>query len=284
MTAGITVLGEFACFGGVQGFYQHDSKAIGAPMRFGVYRPPQAAQHPVPMLFFLAGLACNEEVFPSKAGAQRDAAEHGVMLVSPDTSPRRTGLPGATGEWDVGEGASFYVDATRAPWSQRFRMETWLTDELPTLLASRFPARADRIGVFGHSMGGHGALVLGLRNPKCFGSVSALAPVCAASQSPWGRKAFQRYFGDDPEAAQSHDAVELVRAGARVPHLLVDVGTADRFIDEQLKPGLLEQACQEHGQPLTLRRHAGYDHSYFFVSSFVGEHVAHHAGVLGVSE
>jgi len=275
--AGITVLSEFACFGGVQGFYQHDSKVVGAPMRFGVYRPPQASQGPVPVLIFLAGLACNEEIFPTKTGAQRYAAEHGMLLVSPDTSPRRTGLPGATGEWDVGEGASFYVDAIRAPWSQRFLMESWLTKELPELLASNFPAQSDRLGVFGHSMGGHGALTLALRNPKCFRSVSALAPVCSASRAPWGRKAFQRYFGNDPEAAQSHDAVELVRAGARSAHMLVDVGTVDRFVDEQLMPGLLEQACADRGQPLTLRRQAGYDHSYFFVSSFMADHVAHHA-------
>lgn len=275
--AGITTLGEFTCFGGVQGFYQHDSTVVGAPMRFGVYRPPQASSGPVPMLYFLAGLACNEEIFPSKAGAQRYAAEHGLMLVSPDTSPRRTGLPGATGEWDVGEGASFYVDALQAPWSQRFRMETWLTRELPEVLASHFPARADHLGVMGHSMGGHGALVLALRNPKRFTSVSALAPVCSASRAPWGRKAFQRYFGSDPEAALSHDAVELIRAGARTAHLLVDVGAADRFAGEQLMPGLLEQACTQAGQPLTLRRPAGYDHSYFFVSSLMAEHVAHHA-------
>lgn len=276
----IKVLGEFACFGGVQGFYQHDSSVIGLPMRFGVFRPPLAAQKPVPVLYFLAGLACNEEIFPTKAGAQRYAAEHGLMLVSPDTSPRRTGIPGATGEWDVGEGASFYVDAIRQPWAQHFRMERWLTEELPAVLATNFPARPDRLGVFGHSMGGHGALVLALRNPQRFQSVSALAPVCSASRAPWGRKAFERYFGDDPEASQSHDAVELVRAGARSAHILVDVGSADRFVGEQLMPDLLQQACTERDQPLTLRRQPGYDHSYFFVSSFVADHLAHHAQAL----
>jgi S-formylglutathione hydrolase len=275
--AGITVLGEFACFGGVQGFYQHDSATIGLPMRFGVYRPPQAAQRSAPMLYLLAGLACNEEIFPTKAGAQRYAAEHGLMLITPDTSPRRTGIPGATGEWDVGEGASFYVDAIKPPWSQRFRMERWLTEELPEVVAERFNGRVDRLGVSGHSMGGHGALVLALRNPRRFRSVSAFAPVCSASRAPWGKKAFERYFGSDPEASLSHDAVELVRAGARSAHMLIDVGTKDRFVDEQLMPELLQQVCDASGQPLTLRRQPNYDHSYFFVSSFAADHGVHHA-------
>lgn len=278
--SGPTVLGEFDCFGGVQGFYQHLSTAVGLPMRFGVYRPPEAFRQPVPMLYLLAGLACNEETFATKAGAQRCAAEHGLVLVSPDTSPRRTGVPGATGEWDVGEGASFYVDAIRPPWAQRFRMEHWLTVELPEVLASHFAVRLDRLGITGHSMGGHGALTLALRHPQRFQSVSAFAQVCSASRAPWGRKAFERYFGDDPEARLSNDAVELLRAGARSAHMLVDVGSADRFLAEQLMPDLLEQACREGGQGLTLRRQPGHDHSYFFVSTFMADHIAHHAQAL----
>jgi S-formylglutathione hydrolase len=249
-------------------------------MRFGVYRPPQAAGVAVPVLLCLAGLTCNEETFAIKAGAQRHAAEHGLMLVTPDTSPRHTGIAHATEDWDFGEGASFYLDATQGAWASRFRMESWIVQELLPLLRAKFPAQVDRLGVCGHSMGGHGALTLALRHPALFTSVSAFAPVCAASRVPWGEKAFKRYLGEDRAAWAAHDAAALIEAGARLPPLLVDQGQADKFLQEQLQPERLEAACAHAGQPLTLRRHAGYDHGYWFIQSFVAEHVAHHAAAL----
>jgi S-formylglutathione hydrolase len=276
----VTVLSEHACFGGVQGFYEHVSAACNGPMRFGVYRPPQAAGVAVPVLLCLAGLTCTEETFAIKAGAQRHAAEHGLMLVTPDTSPRHTGLAHATDDWDFGEGAGFYLDATQGPWASRFRMESWIVEELLPLLRTRFPAQVERLGVCGHSMGGHGALTLALRHPALFTSVSAFAPICAPSRVPWGEKAFKRYLGEDRAAWAAHDATALIEAGARLPPLLVDQGMADKFLQEQLQPERLEAACAHAGQLLTLRRHAGYDHGYWFIQSFVGEHVAHHAGAL----
>jgi S-formylglutathione hydrolase len=276
----INVLGEHTCFDGLQGFYEHASRVCGGPMRFGVYRPPQAAGVKVPVLLCLAGLTSNEETFAIKAGAQRHAAEHGLMLVTPDTSPRHTGIPGATNDWDFGEGAGFYLDAKQGPWSARFRMETWLIDELLPLLRAQFPARTDRMGVCGHSMGGHGALTLAARHPALFASVSAFAPICAPSRVPWGEKAFKRYLGEDRAAWAAHDAVALIEAGSRLPPLRVDQGLADKFLQEQLQPERLEAACAHAGQSLTLRRHAGYDHGYFFIQSFIAEHVAHHAAAL----
>ncbi len=273
-------LSEHGCFGGVQGFYRHDSAAIGLPMRLGVYRPPQAAQGPVPALIYLAGLTCNEETFAIKAGAQRWAAELGLMLVTPDTSPRDTGVPGADAAWDFGTGAGFYLDATQAPWATHWRMESYVTQELPALLAAHFALRADRIGLFGHSMGGHGALTLALRHPGLYRSVSALAPIAAPMQCPWGVKAFGGYLGEDRSAWAAHDATELIQAGARVPPLLVDQGLADKFLAEQLHPHRFEAACQAAGQPLTLRRHAGYDHGYYFIASMVADHLRHHAAAL----
>ncbi len=270
-------ISEHASFGGVQGFYRHDSAVIGLPMRFAVYRPPQAAQGPVPALFYLAGLTCTEETFPIKAGAQQAAAELGLMLVAPDTSPRSTGVDGATHDWDFGEGAGFYLDATEAPWRTHWQMERYLTEELRALVLARFPARAERLGIFGHSMGGHGALTLALRHPQLFRSVSAFAPICAPSRCPWGVKAFTGYLGADRARWAAHDAVEQIAAGRRLPPLLVDQGLADKFLAEQLHPHLLEQACAAAGQPLTLRRHEGYDHGYYFVSSFMADHLRHHA-------
>ena len=278
--ADLTVISEHACFGGVQGFYEHASAACDGPMRFGVYRPPQAAGVAVPVLLCLAGLTSNEETFAVKAGAQRHAAEHGLMLVTPDTSPRHTGLAHATEDWDFGEGAGFYLDATQSPWASRFRTESWIVEELLPLLRAKFPAQVDRLGVCGHSMGGHGALTLALRHPALFTSVSAFAPICAASRVPWGEKAFRRFLGEDRAAWTAHDATALIEAGARLPPLLVDQGLADKFLQEQLQPERLEAACAHAGQPLTLRRHAGYDHGYWFIQSFVAEHVAHHAAAL----
>ena len=276
----VTTLSEHACFGGVQGFYQHDSATIGLPMRFGVYVPPQAQAGPVPVLTYLAGLTCNEETFAIKAGAQRLAAELGLMVVTPDTSPRGTGIEGAAAAWDFGTAAGFYLDATAAPWARHWRMESWLMNELPGVLAARFAVRPGPQGLFGHSMGGHGALTLALRHPGRFASVSALAPICAPTQCPWGVKAFTGYLGEDRAAWAAHDATELVKAGARVPPLLLDQGLADKFLAEQLKPELFEAACAAAGQPLTLRRHAGCDHGYYFIQSVVADHLRHHAQAL----
>ena len=277
----VETLSEHACFGGMQGFYRHASSEIGLPMRFGVYLPPQAiAGARVPALVWLAGLTCTEETFAIKAGAQRAAAELGVMLVTPDTSPRDTGVAGADAHWDFGNGAGFYLDATQAPWAERWRMESYVTRELPELLAAHFPWRRDRLGLFGHSMGGHGALTLALRHPGLFRSVSAFAPVAAPMQSPWGVKAFTNYLGDDRAAWAAHDATELVKSGARAPALLVDQGLADKFLAEQLHIDHFETACRQAGQSLTVRRHQGYDHGYFFIASFVEDHLRFHADAL----
>ncbi|MDP3834255.1 MAG: S-formylglutathione hydrolase [Hydrogenophaga sp.] len=276
----LETLSEHRCFGGVQGFYRHASPEIGLPMKFGVFVPPQAALGPVPVLFFLAGLTCTEETFAIKAGAQRIAAELGLMLVTPDTSPRDTGIDGANAAWDFGHGAGFYLDATEAPWARHFRMESWVAQELRALVLSRFPARGDRVGLFGHSMGGHGALTLALRHPGLYQSVSAFAPIAAPMQCPWGEKAFSGYLGADRAAWAAHDATELVSAGGTLPPLLIDQGLADNFLATQLHPHLFEAACARAGQPLTLRRHEGYDHGYYFIASFIHDHLRHHAQTL----
>ena len=279
----ITTLSEHACFGGMQGFYEHASEETGTPMKFGVFVPPQAKLGPVPVLYFLAGLTCSEETFAIKAGAQRHAAQHGLMLVTPDTSPRGTGIEGAEAAWDFGTAAGFYLDATEAPWNKHWRMGSYVTHELRALVLQHFNARADRAGLFGHSMGGHGALTLALKHPGLYQSVSAFAPIAAPMQCPWGVKAFSGYLGDDRAAWARHDATELVKAGARVPPLLIDQGLADKFLTEQLHPHLFEAACIEAGQPLTLRRHKGYDHGYYFISTFMAEHIAHHAQTLNAA-
>jgi len=286
MAAVVETLSEHGCFGSVQGFYRHASREIGLPMRFGVYRPPQAVSgtDPVPVLIWLAGLTCTEETFAIKAGAQRVAAELGLMLVTPDTSPRDTGIEGADASWDFGTGAAFYLDATQAPWSAHFRMESWITQELPALLAQHFSADLDRVAIFGHSMGGHGALTLALRHPQQFKSVSAFAPIAAPMQCPWGVKAFTGYLGEDRSAWAAHDATALITAGGRLPPLLVDQGLADKFLAEQLHPDRFEAACRDAGQPLVLRRHAGYDHGYFFIASFVEDHLRFHARALGAGD
>ncbi|MEJ8837901.1 S-formylglutathione hydrolase [Ramlibacter sp. AN1133] len=277
---GLTTLEEHRCFDGLQGFYEHASREVGLPMRFGVYVPPQAAQGPRPVLYCLAGLTCNEQTFAIKAGAQQHAARHGLVLVTPDTSPRNTGIAAADADWDFGTGAGFYLDATREPYARHWRMESWLMGELPQLLQSQFPLRQDRAGILGHSMGGHGALTLALRHPGRFASVSAFAPICAPGEVPWGRKAFAGYLGEDTAAWARHDAVRLLEGGARAPALLVDQGLEDQFLATQLRPQRLEEACAGTGQPLELRRHAGYDHGYFFIASFIADHVEHHARTL----
>ena len=271
---------QHLCFGGIQGYYQHQSTVIGLPMRFSVYQPPQAKDHAVPVLFFLAGLTCTEETFMIKAGAQRYAAELGLMLVTMDTSPRQTGIPGETDAWDFGAGAGFYLDATQAPWSKHYRMESYITQELRNIIVEQFPADPNRIGIFGHSMGGHGALTLALRYPELFRSVSVFAPICAPMRCPWGQKAFSHYLGENPQDWQPYDTTALLQAGHRVPDLLVDQGFNDQFLTTQLSPEALEQACGDAGQPLTLRYHQGYDHSYYFIGTFVGEHLQYHRDAL----
>jgi S-formylglutathione hydrolase len=273
----ITTLEEHRCFGGVQGFYEHASAAIGLPMRFGVYRPPHAQQGTVPVLYCLAGLTCNEQTFAIKAGAQRYAAQHGLMLVTPDTSPRNTGVAGADADWDFGVGAGFYLDATEVAYAKHWRMESYIVDELPVLIKSHFGGRPGAAGITGHSMGGHGALTLALRHPGRFRSVSAVAPIAAPMEVPWGQKAFTGYLGGDRGRWAEHDATRLIAGGAKLPPLLVDQGLEDQFVTSQLRPELLEAACEAMGQPLELRRHAGYDHGYFFVSSVIEDHLAHHA-------
>lgn len=276
----VRTLSEHACWDGTQGFYEHDSQVVGLPMRFSVYTPPEARDGPVPLVLYLAGLTCTEETFPIKAGAQRLAAEHGLMLLAPDTSPRGTGIATAGDDWEFGTAASFYLDALRPPWSSHWKMESWIIRELLPLVLQRFGGVQDRVGVFGHSMGGHGAIVLALRNPGRFKSISALAPIASPMECPWGRKAFAGYLGEDRELWARHDATALLRSGARLPRILVDQGLADKFLASQLKPHLLEQACEEVGQPITLRLHEGYDHGYYFVSTFMPRHLQYHADIL----
>lgn len=271
---------ENRCFGGTVGFYKHTSQECGGEMRFAVYTPPQAQHGKVPVLYYLSGLTCTEDTFLIKGGAQRLAAELGLMLVVPDTSPRATGIPQEDADWEVGTAAGFYLDATREPWAARFRMFSYVTRELPELVGKHFPARMDREGIFGHSMGGHGALVCALRQPGRYQSVSAFAPISAPMRCPWGQKAFTAYLGADQEAWRGWDATELLRGGARLPPLLVDQGTRDKFLTEQLKPDLFRVACEQAGQPLTLRSQDGYDHGYYFVATFMEDHLRHHAAAL----
>jgi len=272
---------QHACFGGIQGFYQHPSAIIGLPMRFSVYQPPQAKDHAVPVLFFLAGLTCTEETFMIMAGAQRYASEYGLILVSMDTSPRQTGIAGEADHWDFGAGAGFYLDATTEPWCNFYRMESYITQELRGLIIKHFPADENRVGIFGHSMGGHGALTLALRYPELYRSVSAFAPICAPMHCPWGQKAFRNYLGENQENWQLYDATALIKDGRKVPDLLVDQGLNDQFLTEQLHPHHLENACAATGQKLTLRYHQDYDHSYYFISTFIGEHLSYHREQLG---
>lgn len=279
----LTLVSEHACFGGVQGFYQHHSPAIGLPMRFGVYLPPQAKQGPVPALMVLVGLTCNEETFAAKAGAQRVAAELGLALVTPDTSPRGAQVPGEAERWDFGLAAGFYLDATQAPWATHWRMESYLLQDLLPTVNHALPIQPGCWGVMGHSMGGHGALTLALRHPDRFASLSALAPICAPTECPWGQHAFAGYLGEDREAWAAHDASALMRKRGRalaVPSILIDQGLSDPFLAEQLHPEHFELACAQTGQALLLRRHAGYDHGYYFIASLVEDHLRHHARIL----
>ena len=277
----LELLSEHACFGGVQRFYRHASAQTGLPMRFSVFVPPQAQHQKVPVLFYLAGLTCTEETFMIKAGAQRIAAREGVMLVAPDTSPRGAGIAGEAERWDFGAGAGFYVDATEAPWAKHYRMYSYVL-ELRALVVAQLAADAEKVGIFGHSMGGHGALVLALRNPGLFKSVSAFAPICAASRAPWGLHALPRYLGNDREDWLEYDASALMSAmQAPLPHpILIDQGLGDQFLAEQLMPEAFEAACNTAGQALRLRRHAAYDHGYYFIATFMEDHIRHHLQAL----
>lgn len=281
----LELLNAHACFGGAQRFYQHSSREIGLPMKFSVYLPPQALQgEKVPALIYLAGLTCNEETFMTKAGAQRLAAELGLALVAPDTSPRGANAPGEADSWDFGVGAGFYLDATQTPWEAHWRMESYLTRDLLPLLGKHLSIDPERVGIFGHSMGGHGALTLALRHPCMFKSLSAFAPIAAPTQCPWGRKAFAGYLGKDEAEWLNHDASALMAAQKTAPYpggILIDQGLADKFlIEKQLLPEAFEAACEKIGQPLNLRRQAGYDHGYYFIQTFMADHLAHHAREL----
>jgi S-formylglutathione hydrolase len=283
MSDTVETLSEHRCWGGKVGFHRHQSVSTRCPMRFAVFTPPQAQSRPVPVLYYLAGLTCTEETFMIKAGAQRRAAQLGLMLVAPDTSPRNVPLPGDSEAWDFGVGAGFYVDATAEPWVRHYQMESYVASELPALIAAHFPADRARQGIFGHSMGGHGALTLYLRHPDRYRSCSAFAPIAAPMEVPWGQKAFNGYLGPDHGQWAEHDASALMArskdAAARAP-ILIDQGLSDQFLERQLRPERFEEACAAVGQPLTLRRHAGYDHGYYFISSFVDDHLEHHHRLL----
>lgn len=267
-----------AASGGWQDVYRHRSQVLGCEMTFAVYLPPQAASRRLPVLYWLSGLTCTEQNFITKAGAQRYAAEHGVILVAPDTSPRGDDVPDADG-YDLGKGAGFYLNATEQPWATHYRMYDYIVDELPALVEAHLPATAAR-GISGHSMGGHGALVIALRNPGRYRSVSAFSPIVAPTRVPWGQKAFAAYLGEDRAGWAAWDASELVATASERLPLLVDQGGGDEFLDTQLQPQWLQEACTAAGHPLQLRLQPGYDHSYYFIASFIGEHIAHHAQAL----
>jgi S-formylglutathione hydrolase len=276
----LTTLKQHRCHGGTQRVYRHESAQTGCPMEVAVYVPPQAEHDRVPVLYWLSGLTCTWANFTEKAGAQRYAAEHGLVIVAPDTSPRGTDLPGEHESYDFGSGAGFYLDATAAPWSRNYRMYSYVTEELPRLIEAELPVDPQRQGIFGHSMGGHGALICALKNSRRYRSLSAFAPICAPMRCPWGEKAFSGYLGDERAAWRAYDATEIVAGSGWQSEVLVDQGIADDFLDQQLKPHLLQDAFRAAEIPLTLRYQAGYDHSYYFMASFMADHLAHHARLL----
>jgi S-formylglutathione hydrolase len=281
----IETISETRCFGGTMGFYRHASSVNQCDMQFAVFVPPQAADGPLPVVTYLSGLTCTEENFMAKAGAQRYAAELGLILVAPDTSPRGEDVPDdPEGAWDFGLGAGMYVNATQEPWSRHYNMYDYVIDELQVAVFENFPGDHERQGLFGHSMGGHGALTIGLRNPEIFDSISAFAPICTTLHNPWGQKSLGYYLGDDTAAWRDYDASEVARevtdAPARNP-ILVDQGLDDAFLQQQLQPERLEAACVESGLRLNLRRHEGYDHGYYFIATFMDDHLRHHAALLG---
>lgn len=282
MDTAIKLVSENRCFGGKVGFYTHQSQTCKGKMRFSVYLPPQASERRIPILYFLAGLTCTEENFMAKSGAQQFAAKYGLMLVAPDTSPRDTGIPGEDDDWDLGTGAGFYVDATVEPWAAHYQMYSYVVEELSSIIAEHFPIDIERQGIFGHSMGGHGALICALRNPDKYKSVSAFAPINAPSLSPWGQKAFTHYLGSDPENWRPYDASELVLSIGYKRPILIDQGTDDPFLEkEQLLPNIFVQSCEKSGVALTLRLQPEYNHSYYFIASFIEDHIRYHAEALG---
>lgn len=276
-------ISEHACFGGTMGFYRHPSTVNNCSMQFSVYQPPQAREGEVPVLTFLSGLTCTEETFMIKSGAQRIAAELGLLLVSPDTSPRGDGVADdPEGAYDFGLGAGFYLNATEDPWKKHYQMYDYVTQELPAVLCENFPGDMSRQGITGHSMGGHGALTIGLKNPQTYQSISAFAPICSPRNCPWGKKAFSNYLGDDQASWSEYDATEIVQKLEDKPaaRILVDQGMADQFLEQELHPHLLESACERNSVALELRRHEGYDHGYYFISTFMEDHLQLHASVL----
>ena len=280
----LDVVSRSRCFDGTQFIYQHQSSETETMMRFAAFVPSQAHQSPFPVLWYLSGLTCTEENFTVKAGAQRIAAELGLLLIAPDTSPRGDAVPSdPAGSYDFGLGAGYYVDATEQPWSRNYRMASYIERELPGLITSELPADGARQSIMGHSMGGHGALTIALRNQARYASVSAISPICSPMNCPWGQKALSGYLGSNKESWRRYDACALLEDGARVTELLVDQGAADQFLETQLKPALLERACARASVPLSLRMHEGYDHSYFFISTFIEDHLRWHAQRLGIA-
>ena len=268
-------------FGGTQAVYTHRADSVSGDMEFSLYLPQQAEESRVPLLVYLSGLTCTQDNVTTKGGFQQYAARHGFAVICPDTSPRGSDYPGEHDDYDFGSGAGFYLNATRAPWNQTYRMFDYVSDELPRLTREHFPVDMDRVGIFGHSMGGHGALTIGLRHPEHFKSISAFAPISSPANVPWGRKAFEGYLGEDELAWEEYDASRLIRAGHRCAHeILIDQGGADPFLHEQLQPWVFESTCKDSGQPLKSRMHDGYDHSYYFISSFMQDHFQHHADIL----
>ena len=275
------VISQHKCFDGTVGFYKHDSSSTGTSMRFSVFVPRQAQAGRVPVLYYLAGLTCTEETFVTKAGALEHAARHGLVLVAPDTSPR-VPLPGDRDSWDFGIAAGFYLNATQSPWAPHYRMYSYVVEELPAVISLSFNVDPQRSAIMGHSMGGHGALTIGLKNPHRYRSLSAFAPIVAPMQVPWGVKAFSGYLGENRAAWADYDACELLASGRKFPDMiLVDQGLADKFLEQQLKPELLEAAARAAGQRLELRMHRGYDHGYFFIQTFMRDHIDWHARRLG---
>jgi S-formylglutathione hydrolase len=278
----IEKVSEYRCFWGLQQRYRHHSEVLGCDMHFSIFIPPQVAERNVPLLYWLSGLTCTDENFVIKAGAQRYASEHGIAIIAPDTSPRGEDVPDdPDGAWDFGLGAGFYVNATRDPWAKHYRMYDYVVDELPAIVDEHFEVDNRNVSIFGHSMGGHGALTIALKNPDRFRSVSAFSPIVSPSTIPWGQKAFGNYFGDDKELWAEHDACELIRQGGKQVPMMIDQGLADEFLEEQLQTKLLEKACGETDYHPTVRYQPGYDHSYYFIASFMGSHIAFHSQALG---
>lgn len=275
-------IGSNQSFGGQQLRYKHQSSVLNCEMTFSIYLPPQAAKGPVPVLYWLSGLTCNDENFVQKAGAQQHAAEHGIAIVCPDTSPRGDGVADdPEGAYDMGLGAGFYVNATQQPWADHYQMYSYITDELPALINGEFPVDSQRASISGHSMGGHGALTIALKNPGQYKSVSAFSPIVSPLSCPWGDKVLSNYLGDDREIWAQYDSVELVKSATEHLPVLVDQGDSDNFLVEQLKTELLISAAEKADYPMQIRMQPNYDHSYFFIATFIGEHIAFHARALG---